>query len=428
MGERFASRMREVVERFATLVRSHHKVVIGLVVAGIAVLYLLVKTFGGSDRIIYKVDNLGTFTERRIFNQGVTSSGTSGADGRDRIFTKTLAEIGGDIKIIKDDLSSVKGRVERLESDPKTKGESKSDAAADASKPSETPGSAKADGQGNSTANPGTGTPSAVNSSGSLGTGSYRIYPRRPVKGPAIISFPVKDSASPSMLGIVLPPGSYVRAKLMTGVEAPEGRPYPVLLQLDFAYILPNRHRLDLSGCFMIVKAQGDLSTERVQMQATKLSCVSRAGRMFERDINGFVADGADNSFAISGTVSSKQDRVAAMAFLSSVVEGVSKSIQDAQTTKQSNAFGGTNTSVTGDEGKYLLAGGASHAAGAVTQWYLKQAESLLPTIKVGSGADVWVVMQDSVSLPNSFFRKSTKGGNCDAQNSSFDFLSRVLD
>lgn len=230
--------------------------------------------------------------------------------------------------------------------------------------------------------------------------------PRISAKGPATISFPVKE-AEVGELGVVIPSGSYVKAKMMTGVEAPEGKNYPVLLQLDYAFIGPNKTKVDLTGCFGISKAQGDLSTERVQMQMVKLSCVSQKGKMFEREVNGFVADDADNSFAVIGSVSTKQDRVAATAFLSSVVEGVGKAIQQAQTTQQTNALGGGQSLVTGDQAKYIGAGGASNAASMVTQWYLQQANRLLPTINVGSGQDIWVVMQDKVELPNWYFRKA---------------------
>jgi conjugal transfer pilus assembly protein TraB len=206
--------------------------------------------------------------------------------------------------------------------------------------------------------------------------------------------------------GLVLPSGSYVKAKVLTGVEAPEGKTYPVLVQLDFAYIMPNHNRLDLAGCFMIAKATGNLSIERVEMQVTKLSCVSRDGQMFEREVNGFIADDKDNSFAVLGTVNSKQDRVAAMSFLASIVEGVGKAIQQAQTTQQTNALGGSQSILTGNDAKYIGAGGASQAASTVANWYLQQAQNLLPTINVGSGRDVWVIMQDSVSLPETYFKK----------------------
>ena len=242
--------------------------------------------------------------------------------------------------------------------------------------------------------------------------------------GSSIISFPVKDVPVEKSEGIALPSGSYVKAKLMTGVEAPEGRTYPALLQLDYAYIVPNHKKLDLSGCFIIAKSQGDLSTERVQMQATKLSCVSKEGKMFEREVNGFIADNKDNSFAVIGSVNSKQDRVAAMAFLSSIVEGVGKAIQQAQITQQVTPLGGSQSMLTGNQMEYMGAGGASNAAGMVTQWYLRQAQNLLPTINIGSGQDVWVVMQDTVKLPNDYFRLNTGGPS----ESVYTYFSRIVD
>lgn len=246
--------------------------------------------------------------------------------------------------------------------------------------------------------------------------------------GSNVISFPVKTSGAVYLKrpSVVLPSGSYVKAKLLTGVEAPEGKTYPALLQLDFAYVIPNHKRLDLTGCFAIAKAQGDLSTERVQMQAVKLSCVSKKGGFFEREVNGFVADDTDNSFAIMGSVNTKQDRVAAMAFLSSVVTGVSKAVQQAQTTQQSTPLGGGQSIVTGDQAKYIGAGGAAEAATMVTQWYLKQAQNLLPTINVGSGQDVWVIMQDSVDLPKDYFAQNGEEGVERA--SIYSHFTRILE
>ena len=180
----------------------------------------------------------------------------------------------------------------------------------------------------------------------------------------------------------------------------------------------------------MIAKAQGDLSTERVQMQATKLSCVSKRGGMFEREVNGFVADDVDNSFAVIGRVNSKQDRVAATAFLSSIVAGIGKAIQQAQTTQQVTPLGGSQTVLTGDQTKLIAAGGAADAASLVTQWYLKQAQNLLPTINVGSGQNVWVVMQDQVDLPKEYFNQNAVSNPVGGpQNASiYSYFTRVAD
>lgn len=243
-----------------------------------------------------------------------------------------------------------------------------------------------------------------------------------PVDGPAIISFPVKTNGKGPSLGVKLPSGSYVKAKLLTGVEAPEGKAIPVLLQADYAFIGPNKSKVDLSGCFLIAKSTGNLSIERVEMQTTKISCVSRAGNMFERPLSGFIADNTDNSFAVIGEVNSKQDRVAAMAFLSSVVAGISSAVAQAQTGTVTTANGSSSLEITGDQKKYIAANGASNAASTVTQWYLKHAENLLPTINVGSGQDVWIVVQEPVELPNWYFTKHRSSPG------QFEFLSKIID
>lgn len=246
--------------------------------------------------------------------------------------------------------------------------------------------------------------------------------PAKSTSGPAVITFPVKSIGKEGPLGVKLPSGSFVKAKLLTGVEAPEGKALPVLLQADYAFVGPNKTKIDLSGCFLIAKSTGNLSIERVEMQATKISCVSKSGRMFERDLSGFVADSKDNSFAVIGDVNSKQDRVAAMAFLSSIVEGIGGAISQAQTSTMTNAVGGSSLAITGDQKKFIAASGASNAAAAVTSWYLKHAENLLPTINIGSGQDLWVIVQDSIELPNWYFKKTQ------VRDTGFKFLSNIFE
>jgi len=61
-----------------------------------------------------------------------------------------------------------------------------------------------------------------------------------------------------------------------------------------------------------------------------------------------------------------------------------------------------------------------------VTQWYLKQAQNLLPTINVGSGQEVWVIMQDQVDLPKDYFTQNTSGGISHA--SIYSYFTRLVD
>ena len=223
--------------------------------------------------------------------------------------------------------------------------------------------------------------------------------------GPSIISFPVRALEKTKGDTVTIPSGSFVKAKLLTGIEAPEGKALPVLLQADYAFVGPNKSEIDLSGCFIIAKSTGNLSIERVEMQVAKISCVSRSGKSFERELSGFVADGKDNSFAVDGEVSSKRDQVGTMAFLSSVDDGISAAVSKVQTSTVRDAQG-TSTMITGSQKKFIAANGASNTANTITNWYLQHAENLLPTINIGSGQEVWIVVQEKVQLPNWYFKK----------------------
>jgi hypothetical protein len=202
----------------------------------------------------------------------------------------------------------------------------------------------------------------------------------------------------------------------MTGIDAPEGKTYPVLLSLDYSYVGPNKHKVDLSGCFIIAKSSPSMATERVNFQATKLSCVSKKGQFFERAINGFIADDGDNSFAVKGELHSKQGSVAKMAFIKSVVDGIGEII-----TRKSQNIGGKNP----DAANVLVQNGAQGAASKVSDWYLKQVSSLMPTLSVKSGQDVWIVMQESVLLPNNFFRKNQRRHK---NVKVYSYLTRLID
>lgn len=434
MNQKLKIRLRRAVARIKKFREEHPK---ALKVAMAAVVVLALYAVSKSTETVTKVLHVareGEFKVSRIFNG--SEEAVNAAKGKS--FERTAGEILTSQKKLTEEVQKVGKRVDVIEAKLK-QGESGAQGSAGAANgaATATTGAMAANGgaaasqtgqaaalqrgqsypseyvrpQGNS---PYTGGTSPVG----LMAGSQRVAAR----GPDVITFPVASEEPKEELGIVLPVGSYVRAKILAGTDATTGEPDPVLLQLDYSHVLPNQRKIDLSGCFMTAKAQADLSTERVKMKTMKLSCVSKRGLVFEKDVNGYVADDADNKFAVSGEVNSKQDRVAATAFLAGVVEGVGKAIQQAQTTQQATPLGGSQAVMTGDERKYLAGGAAANAASMVASWYLKQAESLLPSITVGSGKDVWVVVLENVNLPKEYF---TKGSGHDPR---YAYVTRVLD
>ena len=74
-----------------------------------------------------------------------------------------------------------------------------------------------------------------------------------------------RDKAS-KRIGNYLPSGSFTRAILLNGLDAPTGGqsqkdPQPVLLRLEDNAILPNAYRFGVKECFVVGAGYGDISS-----------------------------------------------------------------------------------------------------------------------------------------------------------------------
>lgn len=231
--------------------------------------------------------------------------------------------------------------------------------------------------------------------------GSYFAAPTQRLSS-GVQVFAVSAGADTNLT--VLPAGSWVRAKLLTGVQANARYPYNVLMQLDYAYTGPNGIKIPLQGCLIIGGAMADLSIERVIISPHTLSCVRDNKQAFQRKIQGFVA-GKDSSNGMTGIFDSKQSKVFLAAVLSGVVKGASEAYEIANTqTDVVNSALGSQSVTKNFKGKFeelAVAKGVGNASEMVTSWYLEQARALLPTMNVGSGQDLWVVITDGVDVPD---------------------------
>lgn len=201
----------------------------------------------------------------------------------------------------------------------------------------------------------------------------------------------------------VLPAGSFVRARIVSGVEAIENEPYPVLLQLEYAFTGPNKSKIDLSNCFMIAKAKANLSTERVIMDTETLSCVKENGEHYKISARAYTA-GEDSSFGSTGTYISKQGQVLLAAILANIAKNAGEAVAAAQQTTQivtGNAGAPASaTNVTGDKAAFVAGKSIIDAGSLIANWYLEQAKKLVPSIGIGSGQTVHVIMLDTVRVP----------------------------
>jgi conjugal transfer pilus assembly protein TraB len=200
-----------------------------------------------------------------------------------------------------------------------------------------------------------------------------------------------------------VPLGSYVKAKVLTGVEANTRDAYPMLVQLDYAFVGPNKTRVDLSHCFMIAKTKANLSTERVMGETQDISCVRESGEVVQRSAKGYVA-GEDSTFGAPGQLISHQGQVLLAAVLAQLARGAGEAVAATQTTTQiaTGGVGGvaSSTNITGDKLAYIAGKSVSEPASLIANWYLDYAKQLVPSVALGSGRDVWVVLLETIKVP----------------------------
>jgi len=204
-----------------------------------------------------------------------------------------------------------------------------------------------------------------------------------------------------------IPKGTRVPATLLTGVESKENGREPVLLALDGNFYLPNNYKMNMVGCALLGKAEGNMSNERVCIQVYSLACVSRAGEVFETSVNGFIADDKDNAHCAIGKVNSKADSHAYKSAIAEMISMAGDFIKQGAITSTTTPLGGVTTTIsTGQRMKEVAAAGGSAGAKSIADWYMRKADKLMPTINVGSGRRVWVVNLKTIEIPETYFVK----------------------
>ena len=200
-----------------------------------------------------------------------------------------------------------------------------------------------------------------------------------------------------------IPKGSFVKAVLLSGVDAPAGgkamgNPHPVLLRITDRAILPNRWKADIKECFVLGSAYGDLSSERAYIRVESLSCVKEGGEAVEVQVKGFVT-GEDGKVGLRGRVVTRQGQILARTLIAGFLEGVAKAFQYTSTNLLISPQGAVSTINPDQAMQYGIVSGASEAAKKLADFYMKLANQMFPVIEINAGRKVDVVFLSEVKL-----------------------------
>ncbi len=217
---------------------------------------------------------------------------------------------------------------------------------------------------------------------------------------------PADEEDVPAHLSNYLPAGSYAPAIVLSGVDAStsvtsQAEPVPVIFRITSPAITAGTrstqgHTIDLTGCTVTGSARGDLSSERVYVRLLKLSCVQSGGRVFERDVAGYMS-GAGKAGA-RGLVVSREGRLINNAAIAGALGGLAdgiKSVGDAASGAEATSF----EDVLNSAGASSAAGGVSGAANRLSEYYIERAEQYQPVVSLYGGTQVELVFMEGVNL-----------------------------
>lgn len=199
-----------------------------------------------------------------------------------------------------------------------------------------------------------------------------------------------------------LPTGSITKVRLLSGFDAPtmaqaKTNPLPILMQLTDMSILPNKFEYDLRECFVLGEGYGDLSSERVYIRTTNLSCMTTTGKHVDMKFAAMIS-GEDGKIGLKGEVVTKQGSLLARSLIAGFLQGVGEAFNRSQ---QFTIMGGTGTTTgmqemdTATSMKYGAFGGASQAAEKLSEFYLKMADQISPVIEISAGREVDLITTD---------------------------------
>ena len=203
---------------------------------------------------------------------------------------------------------------------------------------------------------------------------------------------------------LFLPPGTFMRAVLLAGVDAPaslgaQQTPYPILARLIDLAVLPNDFRADVVACVIVGAAYGDLSAERVYIRAESLACIDEQ----DRDVFSTVVElkanavGEDGKLGLRGRVVERRGKLLARAMIVGFLEGLSDVFRlTRRVTWYPFEVQKEQKVGTPSFGESLAAAGLSGFGSAMQRladYYVEMFKGMYPVIEIEAGREITFVV-----------------------------------
>ena len=197
--------------------------------------------------------------------------------------------------------------------------------------------------------------------------------------------------------------GSYAKAEIISGVDASvgvsaQGEPRPVLLRIMSkarnAAFKGEIQKADIEGCMISAASTGDLSSERVFMRLHKITCSRAEGKVFEADVQGYVA--GVGKAGVRGDVVSREGDFVFKSFLAGVAGSAGNGISQKFATPMALPSGlATQRPEASDILNSSIGSGITSSTNRLSDYLIQRAEQYQPVISVPAGLEVEVVFNE---------------------------------
>ena len=197
--------------------------------------------------------------------------------------------------------------------------------------------------------------------------------------------------------------GDSVRLKLLAGVRAPtDGTPYPVVFKLVGDVYGPDGTALPLGEARLVAAAQGSLVDSRVLYRLSSLNIRLPSGRNDVLPVDGWVV-GEDGIRGMEGVLIDPFGKAIGATGFAGGLAAFGNAVATNQTTTNTNVYGGTTSTVTGDDLTYAAGRALGGAANTYSDLIKERLRLLVPHVEVLSGREATAVFSKSFTIKGLF-------------------------
>jgi conjugal transfer pilus assembly protein TraB len=198
-------------------------------------------------------------------------------------------------------------------------------------------------------------------------------------------------------------PHGFIEGRLLNGVVALQGgAERDSIVALSGSYQSANGFTTDLDGCLALVQGRPEIATGRIDFKLSRLTCNFPDGASRTWDASGWLVD-ADGIRGIRAVIVDNTARKAGVAAAGGALGGLGQHLSQQQYEVSGGPVGfGPSANFSGSSGRDALGGAASGAANALGQSIADYYNLYGPSLQVGGGTPVTVVLANDLRLPPS--------------------------